>query len=486
MATTKDPSDIRWHGDARTDSKPIIQIGFWSVCVIMVVFLLWATLFPLASAVITPGSFVSQGKNKLVQHQSGGRVTQIFVRDGDFVLEGQPVIALDTTSAQADLTKLEARHAMLNALKLRLDAERSGGLRSAPLTADGIPAGTSPMTTSALGDGDFSGLRLRSSDGDLVELAAAAPPPLAVAPADNAMLQSQRDAYSSGRALLKNKIEGLERKAEALTDRRVGLDARIRSQSALQTMTQDELRRLKPLARDGYIARSRLDGKARALLELEGVITDLESEQAALDTQLEELRIEMNKLRLESVDSASQEYSKIIGELAELRDSRLAAQAAVAGSIVRAPNTGHVVKLSISTVGGVVGAGDVIGEIVPKGSPLIVEARVQPGDIDYVKIGQEADIVVTAFNRRIDDSLTGSVIYKAADAQRDEKTGDPYFSVRLAIAPGQIDRAGSAERMRDIQAGMQGEIYIHTGSRTFMTYLVKPMIDSFRRAFRET
>ncbi|EFL89422.1 HlyD family type I secretion periplasmic adaptor subunit [Ahrensia sp. R2A130] len=486
MATTKDSSDIRWHGDARTDSKPIIRFGFWSVCVIMVVFLLWAMLFPLASAVITPGSFVSQGKNKLVQHQSGGRIAQIFVRDGDFVLEGQPVIALDTTSAQADLTKLEARYAMLNALKLRLDAERSGGLRSAPLTADGVPAGTSPLTTSALGDGNLGGLRLRSSDGDLVELAATAPAPLEVAPADNAMLQSQRDAYFSGRALLKNRLEALERKAEALTDRRVGLDARVRSQSALQAMTQDELRRLKPLARDGYIARSRLDGKARALLELEGVITDLESEQAALDTQLEEIAIEMNKLRLENVDSASQEYSKIIGELAELSDSRLAAQSAVAGSLVRAPNAGHVIKLAVTTVGGVVGAGDVIGEIVPKGSPLIVEARVQPGDIDYVKIGQEADIVVTAFNRRIDDSLTGSVIYKAADSQRDEKTGDPFFSVRLAISPGQIDRAGSEKRMMDIQAGMQGEIYIHTGSRTFMTYLVKPMIDSFRRAFRET
>ncbi|MEM1318541.1 MAG: HlyD family efflux transporter periplasmic adaptor subunit, partial [Pseudomonadota bacterium] len=206
----------------------------------------------------------------------------------------------------------------------------------------------------------------------------------------------------------------------------------------------------------------------------------------ALDTQLEEIRIEMSKLQLESVDAATQEYSKIIGELAELRDARLAAQAAVDGALLRAPHSGHVIKLAVTTVGGVVGAGDIIGEIVPEGLPLVVEARVQPGDIDYVKIGQEADIVVTAFNRRLDDSLTGSVIYKAADAQRDEKTGDPFFSVRLAIGPGQIDRAGSERRMMDIQAGMQGEIYIHTGSRTFMTYLVKPMIDSFRRAFRET
>ncbi|MEN0042082.1 MAG: HlyD family type I secretion periplasmic adaptor subunit [Pseudomonadota bacterium] len=481
MTPAKDSSDIRWHGDARTDSNPVIRFGFWSVCAIMLVFLLWATMFPLASAVITPGTFVSQGKNKLVQHQTGGRVSQIFVRDGDFVLEGQPVLALDTTSAQADLTKLEARFETLTALKLRLDAERSGGLRAAPLTADGV----APLTTSTIGEG-LGGLRLRSGDGELVELAASAPPPLKVTPADNAMLQSQRDAYFSGRALLKNKLEGLERKAEALTDRRVGLDARIRSQSALQEMTRDELRRLKPLAQSGYVARSRVDGRARALLELEGVITDLESEQSALDTQLQEIRIEMNKLRLESVDAATQEYSKIIGELAELRDSRLAAQAAVAGALVRAPHSGHLIKLAVTTVGGVVGAGDIIGEIVPKGLPLVVEARVLPGDIDYVKIGQEADIVVTAFNRRLDDSLTGSVIYKAADAQRDEKTGDPFFSVRLAIAPGQIDRAGSEKRMMDIQAGMQGEIYIHTGSRTFMTYLVKPMIDSFRRAFRET
>ncbi|MEM1318200.1 MAG: biotin/lipoyl-binding protein, partial [Pseudomonadota bacterium] len=267
MAASNDSSDIHWHGDARTDSNPVIRFGFWSVCALMVVFLLWATLFPLASAVITPGTFVSQGNNKLVQHQTGGRVLQIFVREGDFVTEGQPVLALDTTSAQADLTKLEARFATLTALKLRLDAERSGGLRSSPLTAQGVGGGTTPLTTSSLGD-ETGGLRLRSSDGDLVELAATAPPPLPVLPADNAMLQSQRDAYFSGRAVLKNKLDGLERKAEALTDRRVGLDARIRSQTALQDMTRDELRRLRPLAQSGYIARSRVDGRARTLLEL--------------------------------------------------------------------------------------------------------------------------------------------------------------------------------------------------------------------------
>ena len=105
-----------------------------------------------------------------------------------------------------------------------------------------------------------------------------------------------------------------------------------------------------------------------------------------------------------------------------------------------------------------------------------------PGDIDYVQIGQEADIAVTAFNRRVDDMLKGKVVYKSADAAKDEKTNEPYFTVRLELS-GEAGKGRS--RLGDVQAGMQSEVYIHTGSRTFMSYLVKPMIDSFRRAFRE-
>ena len=164
-------TDIHWNANAKTDSTSIIRIGFWSVGVMMVVFLLWSLLFPLSSAVITPGTFVSKGKNKVIQHSAGGRVRVIFVREGAVLAEGDPVLELDTTQTQAELTRLEARYASLTALKSRLDAERSGGLRkmAAPklkskLKLDGfqLRGGYEPKAI-----GNFGGHLLRGMAADL-------------------------------------------------------------------------------------------------------------------------------------------------------------------------------------------------------------------------------------------------------------------------------------------------------------------------------
>ena len=164
----------------------------------------------------------------------------------------------------------------------------------------------------------------------------------------------------------------------------------------------------------------------------------------------------MHKSRSEYANSAAREYTKIVAELAEITDQLVAAEDLVTGSIVRAPVSGMLLRLSATTIGGVVGAADVVGEIVPEGAPLVVQARVQPVDIDYVHVGQDAEIAVTAFNRRIDDTIHGRVTYKSADAETDEKSGETFFTVRLALAGGQ---GKGRNRLSDIQAGMQAEVY---------------------------
>ena len=296
------------------------------------------------------------------------------------------------------------------------------------------------------------------------------------------LFQSQKDAYYSGQKLLGQEVKALEKKAETLQKQRDGVLARGNSQKALLAIAQGEYRRLKPLALAGYVARNRLSDRERTMLELQGAVTALGLDVLAADTQIAEINVQISKTRTQNSDVASKQYTKIIGEIAEISDQLKAAEAAVIGATIRAPAPGTLLRFTATTVGGVIGAGDNIGEVVPLGTPLVVQARVLPGDIDYVQIGQEAKIAVTAFNRRIDDTLTGRVVYKSADTSRDEKTGDPFFTVRLELL-GSIGTGRN--RFKDIQAGMQSEIYIHTGSRTFMSYLAKPVIDSFRRAFRE-
>lgn len=488
--------DIHWRVNAKTDSRSIIRLGFWSVGFTFMVFLLWAFTFPLASAVITPGTIHSDGKNKQVQHQSGGRIREIFVSEGERVNLGQPIIALDDAQVRAELTQLEARHASLEALKSRLDAERSGGVRQM------APSRAQPGVTQLRGAREFKFdenevLSLRGGEGAKLVLPAVNDnnttplDPIFTNAIDRSdptrideieFIESQREAYFSGRDLLAREIESLNKKAATLLKQKEGVMARVKSQQAMLDMHRREYERLKPLADQGYVARNRLNERERMVLEFEGTVAALKLDGAGIDNQVDEVRVQIRKSRIEYANTAAQEYAKIVSEQAEISDKLLAARQSVDNSVIKAPVAGTLSKLLSTTVGGIIGAADLIGEIVPEGAPLVVQARVHPSDIDYVQVGQEADISITAFNRRIDDKLQGRVAYKSADSEKDEKTGEPYFTVRLDISDA---RGKGRNRLKDVQAGMQGEVYIKTGSRTFMTYLAKPMIDSFRRAFRE-
>ncbi len=466
-------AQIRWNVHAKTDSNSIIRLGSWSVGALMLVFVIWGSLFPLSSAVITPGTFVSEGKNKLIQHSSGGRVHKIFVVEGEQLEKGQAILELDQTQVRAELTRLQARHSSLSALRARLDAERSGGLRRMAVPQLNLGG------VSLRGNGDSSFVVATAQKASLQNVNLEI---VSGFQGGDELYQSQRDAYLSGQKLLSQEIKALEKKAETLQKQRDGLRARENAQQALLVIARREYRRLKPLADAGYVARNRLNERERTMLELQGAATALGLDVLAVGTQISEISVLISKARIASSDVASKQYTKIIGEIAEISDQLKAAEATVKGSVIRAPASGTLLRMVATTVGGVIGAGDKIGEIVPQGTPLVVQARVLPGDIDYVQIGQEAKIAVTAFNRQIDDSLKGRVVYKSADASKDEKSGDPYFTVRLEL----LGNMGTGRsRFEDIQAGMQSEIYIHTGSRTFMTYMAKPMIDSFRRAFRE-
>lgn len=492
-------SEIHWQALAKTDSSSVIRVGFWTVCGMMAIFMGWATLFPLSSAVITPGTFVSDGKNKQIQHQKGGRIREIFVEEGQRVVVGQPIVELDRVQVQAELTQLAARHASLSALKSRLEAERSGGLRSMDGDDD------TSVNTGLRGSGSFGGFKSSSPSGVTLRGISGTPviigekPVSAPVPPDNAdvvlvaqsndvdpvsreLIASQVAAYRSGRKVLEQEIEALDQKVNSLENQKEGLIARMRAQKELLSLRKTEYERLKPLARSGYVARNRLDDLRRTVLELEGSITALEYDVEGVDSQIAEVSVEVRRARVDYTNVAFKEYTKIVAELAEISDQLKAARQSVSSSIVRAPVSGVLKSLLTTTVGGVVGAADLIGEIVPEDAPLVVQARVLPGDIDFVQVGQTAEIAVTAFNRRIDDSLEGTVIYKSADASKDEKTGDPYFTVRLEVHE---SNGKGRNRYQDVQAGMQSEVYIQTGSRTFLTYLAKPMIDSFRRAFRE-
>jgi len=412
-------SEILWARNSKTDSRPIIRTGIWSIGVVMALFLIWGSVFQLASAVITPGTLVSQGRNKLIQHSVGGRVLRIHVVEGERLKAGQMVLELDPTQAHAELSKINSRHASLTALKSRLDAERQGGTGAMTMRAKAMHGKV---------------LQLRGAE-NLFSTAGILVNPLGLRGSDDEnsgnafvikkasmvldeLYESQQEAYQSGQNLLTKEVDGLNQKIGTLRRQKAGLEARISAQRELLNLTYNEVQRLRPLVANGYVARNRVEKQERTLLEIRGNVAAMQLDAESYDNQISEVETQIDKARIANSNVASREFARIVAELAEVEDLRSAARVGVEALVVRSPESGILTKFSMTTTGGVFGGGDVIGEIVPDKAPVLVEARVAPADIDFVTIGQSADIAITAFNRRLHDTMDGEEIGRASCRER--------------------------------------------------------------------
>ena len=148
---------------------------------------------------------------------------------------------------------------------------------------------------------------------------------------------------------------------------------------------------------------------------------------------------------------------------------------------IRAPLDGTVVGLQVHTTGGVIGPGLPLMDIVPRYDKLVIEAQINPQDIDIVHPGLPAQVRLTAFSQRNILPVDGEVVWVSADRLTDENTGQPYFSARIQIVGDVSEALGGAT----LYPGMQAEVMIVTGERTPLDYLLRPILSSLNRAFRE-
>jgi HlyD family secretion protein len=166
---------------------------------------------------------------------------------------------------------------------------------------------------------------------------------------------------------------------------------------------------------------------------------------------------------------------------AELTERDIAARDMLDRIELRAPTSGVIHQLAVHTIGGVVRAGDVLMEVVPDSDDLLIEARLQPHDIDQVRVGQNAFVRFSAFDQRVTPQLVGTVSYVSADTSRDQQTNASYYSVRVTLPEDERHHLAGLQ----LVSGMPAEVFMQTGSRTMLSYLLKPIVDQVRRAFVE-
>jgi len=177
----------------------------------------------------------------------------------------------------------------------------------------------------------------------------------------------------------------------------------------------------------------------------------------------------------------AKDMREVDAKFGEFVERKVAAEDQLKRIDLRAPQDGTVLESKVHTVGGVVPAGDTIMLIVPDTDNLLVEAKVSPHDIDQIQIGQSAVLRFSAFNLRTTPEINGTITRVSADTTTDQRTGQSYYTTRIAMTKGEIARLGDVKLI----PGMPVEAFVQTGERSVMSYLTKPLQDQFMRAFRE-
>jgi HlyD family type I secretion membrane fusion protein len=448
------PAVHAWHRDVQHSARGPIAIGALILLIWAFGFGVWATTAPLASAVVASGSFVATGQNKQVQHLEGGIIRELLVKEGDIVEAKQPLVRLDDTAAQSKLRRLVTRRYRLLATAARLHAE------------------------------------INSSD--QVQLLPAQADEMKNDPEARSIVQAQQDELTARRRSLANQEEVLRKEIAGLKESIRGYETQIRANRDRSALFSEELQDKSSLIDQQLIKKSEILALQRSEMGLAGELGDLLGRNGDATERIARAEQQIAQLQLAAVEKASEDLRGTEAELDDFREQILAAQDVVRRTDVRAPVRGIVVKLNQYTTGGVVAPGGVILELLPINDELVIEARIDPNEITHVKEEQNALVRLTALNQRLTPMIEGRVVYISADTVSDQgmrRTGEQDTAVRrdsfvVRVRLNERDTRDMVENFRPTP-GMPAEVFIETGQRTFFTYLMRPVIDSFSRAFRE-
>lgn len=394
----------------------------------------WSAAAPLATAAIAIGEVMVESHRKTVQHLEGGIVDRILVREGDRVTASQVLVRLDTTQAEAALTQYSGQLDAQRALAARLAAERDG-LEDVVFPAN-LPQ---PVL-----DGQRRIHHTRKT-----------------------MLEDQRAILARRIDQLAAQIEGDRRQLDALGRQRVLID--------------DELVGAQRLLDHGLMQRTRVLALQREAAALDGRMGELGSAVAAKQQAIGETQLSMVSLDSVRADEVAQELREVETRIAELEQKVRANRDVLARQDIVAPVAGQVVDLKIFSARGVIAPAQPLMDIVPDRDELWVTVRVAPTDVDVIRPGQPAQVMLAAFNQRIVPPLPGRLATISADRLVDEKTGQPYFTARIDLD------AEALEHLHDVTLtpGMPVQAMIVTGKQTLFDYVLAPLRASLTRAMKE-
>ena len=446
------PAIDQWHRDVPRNTRWPTIMGVAVLLAWACGFGLWAVTAPLDGAVVASGAFVATGQNKPVQHLEGGIIRDVLVREGDLVEANQTLLRMDETAAAAKLHRLLQRKHRLLMMQARLGAEMQSTM-------------TFGMPAALVGD---------AADPDI-----------------QALLARQQIELQVRRARQQDEEQVLRKEIAGLTERVTGYDTQLKTMQQRLALFGEELKDKKGLMERQLARKTDVMAIQRAEAGVSGEMGDLMGRIADSKERIARAEQQIAQIRSAATQKVVEELRTTETELDDVQEQIRAARDVAERVEVRAPVRGAVIKLHHHTAGAVVAPGAVIVELLPLSEELIIEARVNPSDITYLHAGQDALIRLTAYNQRITPMIDGKLIYVSADTvlEQDARREPEAQRARRQsyIARIRLDERDARSKVADFKPlpGMPADIYIKTGERTFFNYILRPLLDSLSRAFRE-
>jgi HlyD family secretion protein len=405
----------------------------------------WAATSELAGAVIASGTVTVKSSVKKVQHPTGGVVKELLVREGSAVTEGQILVRLDDTVTGATLGVVRSQLDESNARHARLIAERED--------ADTV---TFPLD-----------LLARIGESNVAN----------AIHGEQKLFESRRASRAGQRSQLRERIAQSNEEVRGLTAQQQAKEGEIK-------LISEELVGVADLYKKNLVSISRYMALQRERTRLEGDRGQFIAEIARARARISETELQIIQLDEEFRGGVLKDLRETQGKIAELVERMVAAEDQLQRVDIRAPHAGIVNLLTVHTVGGVIGNGETIMQIVPQGEELIVELKVAPQDIDQIEVGGQAAVRIVAGNQRTMPELNGIVTHVSADLTREQTSAgaiSTHYLVHTSLPEAEVARLGEFR----LVPGMPAEVFIQTYARTPLQYLIKPLRDQIARTFRE-
>lgn len=423
---------------------PVI-VGMIGLVVFFGGFLAWGVITQISGAIIASGRIEVDQNRQIVQHPTGGVVSEIRVQEGDVVTAGDVLIELDKTQLVSQLSIVEGQLYELMARRGRLEAERDG--------KDSLEF-EDELLTGAQQNSDIDELVNGQSNLFFARRESTA---------------REKEQMSQRRIQITNQIEGIVAQEDSLAEQLALIKQELSSQQTLLDRGLAQAGTVLALQRQSASLGGQIGELAASKAQAQERITELEIQELSLTTQRREEAITtLRDLRYRELEFVEQRSSLI---------------ADIERQQIRAPVSGIVYGLRVQTMRSVIRGADPVLYLVPQDRPLVIAARVDPIHIDQIVTGQSVNLRFSALDQRTTPELEGQVTLVSADAFEDEQVGISYYRAEIILNPGEVEKLTNGQILIP---GMPVEAFIRTADRSPLGYLIKPLADYFNRAFRES